>query len=211
MTLETVRRWAVPGALLMAGAWFASGIVAWIMSGGPGPGEPGELRFFLIESLHGIGAVGMLAALADLHLMQRRQMGRWGSIGFKAAFVGTAAFPFSVALWFAFEGFGGEGNVITGLLTAIFFAAAMLGWLVGFTLFGIASLRARVFPAWLGVLLIAFFPIILIVFLVLLAYSVGGVMVGLLWLAIGYGLWAHERTAAGIKVEEAGAQTAGGG
>jgi hypothetical protein len=76
MNLSTLARWAVPGAALMGVAWFASGLVAVAVAGGEGPGHPGELRFFLIEGAHAVGEVGMLAALAGLHVQQAPRFGR---------------------------------------------------------------------------------------------------------------------------------------
>jgi hypothetical protein len=185
--LETLRQWAVPGALLMAGAWFASGIVAWVVPGGVGPGEPGETRFYLIEGLHAIGEVGVLAAIAGLYLYQASRITRWGTLGFRAAFVGTAIIFVSTVLWLAFAAAGGEGNLLTGLI----FVTGMLGWLVGFPLFGVATLLTNVFPAWVGWLLIAFFPLVFVLFLVFNAYGVGGVIVGLIWSLLAYALWVH--------------------
>jgi heme O synthase-like polyprenyltransferase len=68
----------------------------------------------------------------------------------------------------------------------------MLGWLIGLPLFGIATVRAHVLPDWCGWLLIAFMPLVLVLFFALgttpYGYSVGGVVVGLLWLALALGL-----------------------
>jgi hypothetical protein len=68
----------------------------------------------------------------------------------------------------------------------------LLGLLVGFVLFGIATFRARVLPRWSGVLLVAY-PLLLIAGL-----PVDGplILVGLLWLALGYALWTRRDTPA---------------
>jgi hypothetical protein len=191
VTPENLQRWAVPGALLMGAAWFASGIVAFVVPGGVGPGVPGELRFFLIEGLHAVGELGMLAALVGLHVPQAPRYGWLGRVGFRVAFAGTAA----ILLVTLFAAAGGEGNLLTGIL----FAIGMLGWLVGFPLLGIATLRASVLPSWISWLLIAFVPllilrVILVFAFAFQAYGVLGVAVGLLWLLLAYGLWSHRST-----------------
>jgi hypothetical protein len=188
--LEKLARWAVPGALLMAGAWFAAGIVAWALPGGQDLGDVGSTRFFLIEGLHSIGEFGLLAAIAGLYVFQRKSLRRLGKIGTWVAFVGTAILLASTLLWLAFAAAGGEGNLLTGLI----FMAGILGWLVGFPILGIAMLRAGEMPVWTGVLVLIFIPVALGTHLALNSYGVGGVAVGLIWLAIGYGLWA-QRTA----------------
>ena len=63
------------------------------------------------------------------------------------------------------------GEAVLGTI----FISGVLGWLVGFPLLGIATLRARVLPRWCGVLLIAYFP--LFGFL-LSSYGWGGVALG---------------------------------
>ena len=123
----------------------------------------------------------MLAALVGLHVVQARSLGRLGVVGFAVAFVGTALVLVST-LWavILLERFG---TTVPGLL----FGLGLLGWLVGFVLFGIATFRARALPRWSGVLLVAY-PLLLIAGL-----PVDGplILVGLLWLALGYALWAR--------------------
>ncbi len=55
--------------------------------------------------------------------------------------------------------------------------------LVGFILYGAATVQGKVMPRWYGVLLIVFMP----VFLVSGAY--GNTWVGLVLVVLGYGLW----------------------
>jgi hypothetical protein len=185
--LESLRQWAVPGALLMAGAWFASGIVAWVVPGGAGPGEPGETRFYIIEGLHGLGEIGLLAALAGLYFNERSTSGRLGSVGFWSAFVGTVLLVVATIVGITVIAIVGDVNLLFGIL----FAGGLLGWLVGFPLLGIATLRAKSLPGWVGWLLIGFFPILFVLFLVLEAYGIGGVIVGLIWALTAYALSAH--------------------
>jgi hypothetical protein len=183
MSLERLARWAVPGAVFMAVTWFASGVVAWVVAGSPGSGEVGELRHTLIQGLHGVGRFGLLAALVGLHVLQKSTYGRMGNVGFWLSFVSTALLAVGTILIVGWV----EAGTAEGALVAI----GILTWVVGFTLLGIATVRASVMPAWVGWLVIAFFPLSVVMFLALSAYGVGGAAVALLWLAVGYGLWSH--------------------
>jgi hypothetical protein len=66
-----------------------------------------------------------------------------------------------------------------------------LAKLVGFVLYGAATVQGRVLARWYGVLLIIFMP----VFLLLGAY--GNIWVGLVLMVLGYGLWMQR----GVLVE----------
>jgi hypothetical protein len=61
----------------------------------------------------------------------------------------------------------------------------LLGMLLGFVLLGIATLRARVLPQWAGVALILVLPVA-----ALLGDYGGGLVLGIVWLALGYVLLA---------------------
>ncbi len=120
-------------------------------------------------------------------------MGSYGSLGtagFFLTFVGAALafvgqatsgiFPNNGALGWLFSdpGFG----FLVGLLLVS----------LGLVLLGVATLQARVLPRWCGVGLIA-----LVVFSALGAFG-GFVVVGLIWLALGYAL----RSQMGISIEQ---------
>jgi len=57
--------------------------------------------------------------------------------------------------------------------------------LVGFVLYGAATLQARVLPRWCGVGFIVGWPVTVAL------GDLGTVLFGLLWLAIGYVLWSR--------------------
>lgn len=174
-------RWGVRGALLAGIAWMASGFFFYVFPG-EGNGPEGSLSFYLMESADAIAEVGMLAALVGLHVRQRQYYGRLGMAGFAVAFVGTAFVLLSTVTWLL----AGEENFFVGL----FFALGLLvGWPVGFTLLGVATFRAKVFPRWCGVLLIAFFPVLFASFSI---YDTAVIWNGLVWLALGYALWSGE-------------------
>ena len=192
MWLERIASWAAQGALLMGGALLASGIVALVVPGFEFPtsdGAPGGPSSQLYDGLQALGMIGLLAAVIGLHRDQARQSGRLGSVGSWTAAVGAALMFVGTLLAMGSTALRGEYLVLDGIL----FDAALLSFLVGFPLLGIDTLRARVFPAWVGILLLAWYLVYMIVGLTLVAYGAANVAVGLLWLAIGYGLWSHRR------------------
>ena len=66
----------------------------------------------------------------------------------------------------------------------------LLGLVVGFVLYGAATLRAKVLPRWCGVAFIAAVPVALALSGPLSFASMFGVF-GLAWLALGYALWSQ--------------------
>ena len=84
---------------------------------------------------------------------------------------------------------GALAALVSGALGWLFsdpgfgFLAGILLTSLGLVLLGVATLRARVLPRWFGVGLIA-----LVVFSALGAFG-GFIVVGLIWLALGYALW----------------------
>lgn len=132
------------------------------------------------EAFHAIAEGGMLLWLVGSHVRQAPSYGRLGTVGFVAAFVGTTILFLDTWLYVI----AAEATPMS--VYQIGFVVGLLAWLVGFTLLGIATSRAKVLPRWGGLLLIIFFPLIL--FLTNL-FGVGGVLLGLLWLALGYALW----------------------
>lgn len=65
-----------------------------------------------------------------------------------------------------------------------------LAVLVGFVLYGAATLQARALPRWCGVGLIVGLPLT-----IALGEIWGFVVFGLLWLALGYVLWSQREAA----------------
>lgn len=124
------------------------------------------VSYMLVFSTYLIGAILLLLGLIGLYISQSEEAGNLGLVGFPIAFVGTMLF--AGTLWFelfitpslateaprlAEAELGLAGFIIAFLLV-------FLGWL----LFGVASLRAHIYPRWAAVLLIVgvvltFFPI----------------------------------------------------
>ena len=135
----------------------------------------------------------MLGALVGLRARQALRYGWLGKTGFIVAFLGTALLCAITVIAVITK--DALGEAVLGSV----FISGVLGWLVVFPLLG--TLRVRVLPRWVGVLLIAYFP--LFAFL-LGSYGWGGIALGLLWLALGYALLSqHLHQAAGRRPAQA--------
>jgi hypothetical protein len=131
--------------------------------------------------------VGTLAAVAALHLIQRRHYGRLGALASASAIGGIAM----VVIGFLVSGspsdtvfYVGIGMLITGLVVGS----------TGVVLLGIATITARVLPRWCGIALIAGSPPgVAIMFSVLaslvtariLPGEIGWALAGIPWIAVG--------------------------
>jgi hypothetical protein len=112
--------------------------------------------YALVFWLYLIGAVLLLLGLVGLYVSQSEAAGVLGLVGFLVAFAGTALL--SGALWFelfitpalAVE----SPELAEAELGLAGFILSFLLVIVGWLLFGAATLRAHVYPRWAAVLLI---------------------------------------------------------
>ncbi|HZF58669.1 MAG TPA: hypothetical protein VEZ19_09355 [Rubrobacter sp.] len=135
--------------------------------------------YFLVFFLYLLGAVLLLLGLVGLYASQSEAAGVLGLVGFLVAFLGTALL--AGVLWFELFITPSLATRAPGLAEAElglagFILVFLLG-VVGWVLFGAATLRARTYPRWAAVLLmiggvVAFVPVPLagIVFSVALAW-----------------------------------------
>ena len=135
--------------------------------------------YALVFLLYLLGAVLLLLGLLGLYSSQSEAAGVLGLVGFLAAFLGTALLV--GALWFELFitpslAARAPGLAEAELGLAGFILVFLLG-VVGWLLFGVATLRARIYPRWAAVLLmvggvVAFVPIPLagIIFSVAIAW-----------------------------------------
>jgi len=181
-------RWGALGALLAGIAWIALGLIPLVILGQVALyfGGVATVEDYLLEILFSIALAGMLAGLVGFHARQAPNYGRLGTAGFFAAFVGVF---FMLASTVATILAGSE--VLDWL-----FVLGFVGTLVGFVLLGVATLRARVLPRWCGILLLLAVLGIPVHF-ALGSYG-GAILYGLVWLALGYGLWSER----GASVEQ---------
>ena len=193
-------RWGALGALLAGIAWLASGLFSLVTGQGAAElqGPYAELgtffSYYLLEILFSIALAGMLAGLVGLHARQAPNYGRLGTAGFFAAFVGVF---FLLASTLATMLASTLATILAGReVLDWLFILGFVGTLVGFVLLGTATLRARVLPRWRGILLLVA-VLGIPVYFALGSYG-GAILYGLVWLALGYGLWSER----GASVEQ---------
>lgn len=117
------------------------------------------------------------AGLTALHALQGERYGLLGRVGFYVTMATLAARLLGAVVFLA-------GSSTLGWISL----PGTLGMMVGFVLYGLATLRAGVLPRWYGLALIFCMP----VSLPLATY--GTALFGLILAVLGYGLWSREDT-----------------
>lgn len=167
MSSSDLIRW---GGLAAMGAGVLAivyGLVGFAVGKGDEPG-PLDILVILAMVLEVVGLVGF-------HTLQGRNYGRIGRAGLYTTIGSIVLFEllFLASLL-------GDDVSLGGLV-----AVGVLGALVGFVLYGAATLQARVLPRWCGILFIILVPV---------GSRLGDLQPiwgGLVWLALGYALWSH--------------------
>jgi hypothetical protein len=135
---------------------------------------------YLIEVVLSLSFLLTLAGFVALHL---RQAGSYGGprgwTGFRAAVLGQAAMLVSAVASFA------TGGLALGFL----YSTGAFVLLVGLALLSVATYRAAILPHWSAYLVAALAVIVFGEF--------GFVLVGLVWITLGYVLWSHRGAATG--------------
>jgi FtsH-binding integral membrane protein len=124
-----------------------------------------------------IAALFMLVGLVGLHTLQKNNYGRTARGGFWTVVVATLGQVLGIIL-------GSEA--LEWLVLPVGFVAVPVGLII----YGVATLQAKVLPRWCGLGLIIIPPITVVL------GDYGGILFGLLWLALGYVLWTWRGTAA---------------
>jgi hypothetical protein len=122
-----------------------------------------------------IAALMMLMGLVGLHTLQKDDYGRIGRGGFWAVVLATLAQALSIIVFLL-------GSDALGWLV---FPVGFVAVPVGLLLYGAATLQAKVLPRWCGLALTIIPPITMVL------GDYGGILFGLLWLAVGYVLWSR--------------------
>jgi hypothetical protein len=174
VTSSLIRWWELLGAVLGGVAWLASVLV----DSASAQQEP----LFLVYAIAWLGSLG---GLVGLYARQASSYLWLGTSSFFASFIGTMLALAGTVLNLLSrgdllqQGFYdrtlGLGLFIT-LIGVVVFA-------VGFTLLGLTSLLGRTIPLWVGV------AIIVAPLLAWLLEGYGAIVLGLVWLAVGYALW----------------------
>ena len=134
---------------------------------------------YTVDLLYLLSTALLLLGLVGLYTSQSQATGLLGLVGFLTTFLGTVLLV--GALWFMVFGTpylaAQDPELAESVLGQTGYLLMLLFGAVGWVLFGVATLRARVYPGWAAILLIvgvviAFLPVPLvgIVFSVAVAY-----------------------------------------
>jgi len=209
MTTQTLLRWSGLAAIVagVLEALFAVLDFLLFLPSQPFSQQAATNAWLIEQVINWVAKVFLLWALVGLYSRQAKEAGALGFIAFLLAFVGIALvfgtiwgfFILAPGLAKAAPAFLDspvtQSSLLPGIVGVILpFALA----LVGILLFGLASLRAKVFPRWAAVLLIVA-PLLQVVKgfigLPFVADLVFGA--GLVWM--GYTLWSEKREPAGQR------------
>lgn len=159
MTVQSIARWVGPVSMLAAALIVVSQGVHLALGLAMGP-QPADSVLHSVKYVLALLAMcALLLALTGLYLRQADAAGRLGLIGYLVAFVGTVL----VAGDWWFESFimpqiaAVAPEVTTGAITGsmVVGAVATFGlFAIGWTVFGIATFRANVYPRPAAVLLV---------------------------------------------------------
>jgi hypothetical protein len=170
MATSGLIRWGAIGLMLGGVMWVVLGLSALVGYLQAIPGREDVVLFVVALLLTAAGLVG-------LHTLQKDSYGLLGQAGFYIALVAVAARILGAVVF------------LTGSLALEWISfPGTLGMLVGFVLYGVATLQARVLPRWYGLALIVSMP----VSLPLAVY--GTALFGLILLVLGYVLWSRRGT-----------------
>ena len=172
MSSQAVRRLAL--VAMRGGATYVLAGVAQLAS--PEQTDPfSRASDYLTQVLLALSFLLTLAGFAALHLLLQAggYRGPRGWTGFRAAAFGQGAMLASAV-----------ASLATGRLAVSFlYAFGVLVLLVGLALLPVASYRAAILPWWSTLLVAALAAIIF--------GEIGVVLVGLVWIALGYVLWSR--------------------
>ena len=168
MSSPDLIQWGGLAAILAGGVWVVSGFLALVYQG---VHAPGTFADYLVEGTFAIGVLLTAVGMVGLHALQRDNYGRIGRAGFYTVVIASVA-----------QFLGTVVRLLgSSALEFLVFPVGVLAVLVGFVLYGAATLQARVLPRWCGVGLIVGLPVA-----IALGLYGGNVLFGLFWLALGY-------------------------
>jgi len=147
-----------------------------------------------------VALVLMPVGMMGFHVLQRQSYGRVAIFGFWLVVVGSLVVLLGGVVFFTL---GEAGDFLQATPPLVWVALGLLGlvvgivsMVVGFALYGVATLQAKVLPHWCGVAFIAALPVALGMS-VSLHFASMFVVFGLGWLALGHTLWTRRITTGG--------------
>jgi hypothetical protein len=166
-------RWGAISLMLGGAVWIVLGLSALFVYLQAIPGREDVVLFAVALLLTAVGLLG-------LHALQEGSYGLLGRVGLYVALVAMAARLSGALVYLA-------GSTALEWISW----PGTLGMLVGFVLYGLATLRAGVLPRWYGLALIFSMP----VSLPLAVY--GTALFGLILVVLGYVLWLRKGSTTG--------------
>ena len=166
-------RWGAIGLMLGGAVWIVLGLSALFGYLQAIPGREDVVLFAVALLLTAVGLLGLYA-------LQEGSYGLLGRVGLYVAFVAMAARLSGALVYLA-------GSTALEWISW----PGTLGMLVGFVLYGLATLRAGVLPRWYGLALIFSMPLSL----PLAVY--GTALFGLILVVLGYVLWLRKGSTTG--------------
>jgi hypothetical protein len=140
---------------------------------------PRAVTGYFVPAIYILAVLFLIGGLVGLHTLQKRNYGRIGQAGFYTIILSFGVQILATVVFL----FGSEA------LEWLSFPVGLLGAIVGFALYGTATLRAGVLPRWYGVLLIVLLPVSVAL------GPFGNIWNGLVHLVLGYVLWTRRITA----------------
>lgn len=152
-----------------------------------------HLVLYVLFGLSSVAAL-LLAPLGmvGFHVLQRHSYGCKGHAGFWLVVIGSLVTAVGGMIFFTL---GESGDFLQATPPLVWVAFGLVGLtvgvvslLVGFVLYGVATLQAKELPRWCGAAFSVALPIALALSVPFLFYVAFGGF-GLVWLALGYTLW----------------------
>ena len=128
-------------------------------------------------------SLALLVGMVGFHDLQKGTLGRIGRVGVYTVFVALLAVWLGlVPYWLS------DGSMSLGIPALV--VGGLLDLLVGFVLYGVATLQAGVLPRWCGIAFIgALRTTVAFTLITLLGQATALIVFGLVWLTLGYALW----------------------
>jgi len=132
--------------------FMASGVM-WVAAGVFGSFLIMAVTDFAVLVLEMVAFLLLILGMVGLHALQRKSYGIVGLVGFLTVVLGGLAQILGVVVFVV-----GSSSALLWLVSPVGPAVMVIGWV----LYGAATLRARVLPRWCGVLFIVALPVALI-------------------------------------------------
>ena len=201
MSTANLIRWS-GAASLLSGALYA--LAAVLHPIGEDLASVNSPNWVTSHLVYWVSSILMLFSLMGLYARQVDKTGWLGLVGFILAFIGTALVEgifFLASTAVPFFAAGSPANFEQAMTPPAFAVFVLiLGFVLGYILFGIATMRAGVLPRWSGLLLIIGSALFMISeaapldrALAHLVVTIGDVLFGVGFAWMGYALWSEKR------------------